>query len=197
MPAVPSRRGGSGVTEGFVMDRRMILTMMLCLGFFYIWAFVTGVGEAPTEEELEQRAAQESAPEPSADVPLIPPADTAEAPIPSAPAPAQPLVPDVPVRTTTFAACDATFTLTTDGGFLRDVALDNYTEAYEMTPLYSWIIGKVTGSGEGSWNPYGDPPGAQKVTTNYAQLLGMGSGNFESESPRVRILKQSATELVY
>lgn len=180
------------------MDRRMILTMMLCLGFFYIWAFVTGVGEAPTEEELEQRAAQDSISEPSADAPLIPPTpDTAEAPTPSVPVTPQPLVPEVPVRTTTFSACDATFTLTTDGGFLRDVALDNYTEAYEMTPLYSWIIGKVTGSGEGSWNPYGDPPGAQKVTTNYAQLLGMGSGNFESESPRVRILKQSETELVY
>ena len=52
--------------------------------------------------------------------------------------------------------------LTTDGGFLRDVALDNYTEAYEMTPLYSWLIGMVTGFEEGEWNPYGDQPGPQK-----------------------------------
>jgi len=96
-----------------------------------------------------------------------------------------------------FEACDTQFTLTTDGGFLRDVTLNNFTSAYEMTPLYSWIFGKVSGSSEGPWEPYGGAPGLQKISSEYAQLLGMGSGNLESNSPRVKIIKKSATELVF
>lgn len=186
------------------MDRRTILAMMLCLGFFYVWAFVTGTGEVDTDTDTDSVANLLDIKEVD-EKPVVPTTKEtqgvqSESPlVPSlvGETPSIPAEPVIPVKTTVFEACDAKFTLTTDGGFLRNVTLNNYTAAYTMTPLYSWLIGKVTGSEDGEWKPYGEAPGPYKMTTPYAQLLGMGSGSLESDSPRVRILKQSSTELVF
>ena len=182
------------------MDRRTILTMMLCLAFFYIWAFVTGFGEPPpgsdTDGSTEMAENTADATTPSVPTELTTESEQGTPDVPTTPV-VDEVTPQIPVKTVEWEACDTRFNLTTDGGFIQDVTLNKFTEAYEMTPLYSWLIGSVTGSGDSEWKPYGDSPGAQNIATQHAQLLGMGSGSLESSSPRVQIIKHTDTELVF
>jgi YidC/Oxa1 family membrane protein insertase len=174
------------------MDKRTLLAMMLCLGLFYVWAFVTGMGDTDNAPETDSvtELGENNGTSGQPDVvvensvnPLTPP-------------PAQPVVTEssIPVEIKEFQGCGANFHVTTDGGFFRDVSFQNYSAAYDMQPLYSWLFGFLSGSTEGSWKPYGDPPGPQIIATSSAQLLGMGSGELESPSPRVRIVQKSNKE---
>jgi len=180
------------------MDRRTILAIMLCLTLFYVWSFATGAGQLPTETDTDaSEDAVVDAQQPHAEPPETSVIPAATPPTGSDPNPMDATDESIEVKEIPFAACDAKGILTTDGGFLRSVTLDNYLQAYDMQPLYSWLWGKVSGGSSGGWLPYGEAPSNQMVATDSAQFLGMGSGEFESRSPRVRMVENSANRLVF
>ena len=68
-----------------------------------------------------------------------------------------------------------------DGGSLGNVELNDFSGAIEVTPIWSYVIGKVKGD-EGDWKPYGDDPGVQRLISERGQILAAGSSfDFEVE----------------
>jgi YidC/Oxa1 family membrane protein insertase len=139
-------------------NRRLFLTMALCLLIYSAWVWWRGPIKPP---------------EPAPEVAPVAAAPAAPVPAPVAPAPA-PEVPQPPATTLPFSACDASGSWTSAGGALRGVTLDHFEAPYTVTPIWTWVIGRATGSATGGWEPYGTTPGPGPVLT--ARALGFTPG---------------------
>ena len=157
------------------MDRRTLLAIVLSMAIYYAWMLVRGPQLQAESEALEAAEAAAVQVEPSAT------AQPAEEPVRQAP-----LVPqttDVPAQQSPFAMCGAQGTISSVGG-LSTVTLDNHLAPLEVQPLYTWIWGKVTGTVEGGWHPWGEvQPGRAEVLTKQARVLAIGSGAGPGTSP--------------
>lgn len=145
------------------MDRRTILAIVLALGTFLAW-------DAWMSWRYPDRNADAAqvAPVVPADAPLVAPVPVAALP---APVPASERV----VEKASFEACRTTTTVTTAGGVLQDVTLIDHQEPYHVTPIWTYAWERVRGVG-GHWKPFGDEPGVEKLLTEDAQVLAMGTG---------------------
>lgn len=177
------------------MDRRTLIAIVLFVGLWWAYFFVRPMlfpPEVPPAEtdavaqvdaagdgSADAAAAQQDGTDP--DEPRTEPA-----PAPPPPSPAV----QVPRETVPFQACEAAGTLTWDGGHLRGVELEEYEGPYEVTALYSYLFGLVTG-GDTNWQPYGGDPGRQRLGTESARFFGMGSGGFDADAADVVIEKQA------
>ncbi|MCA9494728.1 MAG: membrane protein insertase YidC, partial [Myxococcales bacterium] len=146
------------------MDRRTVIAVVLSLGIYYAWLGLRGKPE-PTDEQPLAETTEEPAPV-----------------VPVAPPPA-PVVSDVPLKTVDFEACGAQAKLTNDGGFLHDVTLPHELGPFHVTPIYTWVLGKVTGQSEGAWQPYGGDPGPAVLLHERATALRVGVGDGPTETP--------------
>lgn len=143
------------------MDRRTVIAVILSLVIWYGWLAIRG---KPTEEEV---------PVVSVETPVEPPGPA----VPVSPVPPAPVIEASEVQNLDFAACGGVGTLSTDeGGRLHDLKLTDHFAPYHMTPLYTWVVGRITGSLEGPWQPYGDPPGPAVVLSERSTALSTGVG---------------------
>jgi YidC/Oxa1 family membrane protein insertase len=145
--------------EGQSMDRRTLLAVGLCLAIYYTWF---GLRQATAPEGDTDSLVSEVQPAPAPVVaPVIP----------------VPELPDTPTETRDVTWCATDGFVTTDGGLARGLNFVNETAPYEVTPIYSWLFGLVTGSSEGSFSPYGPEPGPAQVLTEDAQAFSLGVGD--------------------
>ena len=49
--------------------------------------------------------------------------------------------------------------LSTDGGRIHELIVDEHTGPYQVQPLYRWVFGWVWGDSTWPWKPYGPEPG--------------------------------------
>ncbi|MEZ4238923.1 MAG: membrane protein insertase YidC [Myxococcota bacterium] len=164
------------------MDRRTMLAVLLSLGIWYGWIAVFGRQEPQTDAATD--AAQVDGVDGAATDGVDGAAATDGAPAPAlvAPAPAA-TEPAPPARTVPFTMCGTQGEVSTDGGRLHAVTLPDHTAAYHTMPLYRWIIGRVTGSVEGPWHPYGEDPGPAVLLSEQARTLSAGAGPVDATLP--------------
>lgn len=155
------------------MDRRTLLAMFLCISIYYGWLVLRGPLEIPEEVDLVEQQ--------------VPPAPV-PAPVPE-PAPEDEPAP--PLRDVPFRACEASGTWSTDGGVLRDLVLVDQEEPYEVTTLWAWLGGLVTGSGDAAWRPYGDAPGPARLLSPDALALSAGAGPLRQPAVRMEVVDDS------
>jgi len=187
------------------MDRRTMLAIVLFLGVWWAYFMVRPMifpPEVPPEGQVA--ADTDTAGDGTADAATDPDSGsqgsssdgaqgategTASDPVESAPAVT------VPERTITWTACGAETTLTSQGGYLRDAHLSEYEGPYDVTPIYMYVYGLVTG-GDTTWKPYGEPPGPQPLATKHARLFGMGTGDFDEPAADTTIQEQADGSVV-
>ncbi len=133
------------------MERRTLIFVFLSLTVWYTWLALF-----PPEIPVEQQASDAVASE-VADVP----------PVEAAPAPER----AVPQREVPVAICGSRGRWSNQGGGLRDLLLPDRRAPYEVTPIYSWILG-----GFGPWSPYGEEPGPARVVSERARTFTVGVG---------------------
>jgi YidC/Oxa1 family membrane protein insertase len=156
------------------MDRRTIIAVVLSLGIYYAWLAWRGPQQPPGE------------PAPG-DAPLV------DAPAPAAPAPAVE-APTGPAEILPFEVCGTTLGVSTDGGAITDVVLPDVAGPYAVTAWYEWIWGRISGSIEGPWLPYGPDPGPAHLLTPLARAVEVGVGA-DAAPPRLAVVTRDATSI--
>ncbi|MBX2797240.1 MAG: membrane protein insertase YidC [Myxococcales bacterium] len=149
------------------MDRRTLLAITLSIAIYYAWLSIRGPQLRAEQEAREAEAA--------AAAEQVEPADVVVPPVAPA-APSEPLLEEIPEREAPFDMCGAEATFSTSGG-LSGLTLREHQGPYAVQPLYSWLWGKITGSVEGGWHPWGPAePGPAEVVGEYGRALVVGTG---------------------
>lgn len=179
------------------MDRRTLIAVFALIGVYYAYFFVLRpmIYPEPEVAQVDTDAALTGG-DGSADVGEDPDTDVPDPTAPDeagaeAPAPAPSTVPE---RTVSFMACTAEAQVVSHGGALRDVEMSDWEGPYEVTAIYSYVWGLVSG-GESTWSPYGGDPGRKVIATDEARYLVMGSGDLGS-NPADVLVQESGDELV-
>jgi YidC/Oxa1 family membrane protein insertase len=148
------------------MDQRTLLAVVLSLAIWYGWllAFPPPEPEEVVEPEVPEETTTTS---------------TAEVPVETRPAE------DVDVELCTLAG-----KLNTAHGGLHDATLTDYTDRYEVVPLYSWIL---TGMGE-PWQPWGEEPGPVRLVGPEGSAWAAGAG--AESAGYTTVVENSSTSLV-
>lgn len=147
------------------MDRRTLLAVFLCVSIYYGWLMLRGPSAPPPQEG--PTTTDVAPPDPAAPVS---PAVT--------PAPVAPPMPDLPVRELPLQGCSATGHLSTRGGVLQDVTLVGHEEPYDVRPIWSWLVGLLTGQSSTPWKPYGEDPGPARLLSPDSLALAASTGPF-------------------
>lgn len=126
-------------------ERRALIAIVLCLVVFYVWSAFYGPKPPP-------RDATTAGTPVSADAAGSP--SSVAAPAPAA-APTGPCVEE----TIPFETSVTRFRVTTCGGAAQKLEMPSHQEAAKVTPWWTWIWGKVTGSEPGGWTPYEERDG--------------------------------------
>ena len=174
------------------MDKRTLLAIVLSIAVYYFYMMWVSSGPQPEVDTGQPEVAETDG--------AVVEAGTSDAessaPPPSEEPPA-PVVPSVvhPVRSISFAGCDATGNWTTESGSLNTMKLDNYRTPYETQALWSYLLGLVTG-GDTTWTPYGETPPNVEVASAQAQILAVGSGGLDTPSPSTEVVSESADSIV-
>jgi YidC/Oxa1 family membrane protein insertase len=166
------------------MDKRTLLALVLCTGvYFAYYMFFVRPGEGEiSENDVAALIGSDDAGSGSDIVQTDGGSDAGSlVDVPALPT-LLPVVPStVPDVVHSMSACQATSSVVSNGGYLRDISLDEWEAPYEVVPIYMWVYGLVTG-GDTTWHPYGEPPGVYKIATDQARFLGMGSGDLATAS---------------
>lgn len=164
------------------MDRRTLLAIVVFIGLYYAYVFVLRPVIYPDPPTVQPDAAAQVEGPAGSDGVVSGAEPVAAAPEPAAPepgpeAPVEPVVPAAPEHTVALESCAASGTISSKGGALHDITMDDWEAPYQVQPIYSWLLGLVTGSGDTNWKPYGEPPGERVVASSHARLLALGSGD--------------------
>lgn len=170
------------------MDRRTLIAIAAFIGLYWVYLFVfpmiwpaeEGVAETDVPAETADGVAEVGEPEPST------PAVDTPVPAPATPAPAPAAVPAI---TESVDLCGMDASVISTGGYLRDATLGEFEGPYDVTPVYSYVLGLFTGEGA-AWDPYGPPPGPQRVASEEARYLTMGAGTLQATPADVVIARQ-------
>lgn len=168
------------------MDRRTLLAVVLSVAIYYAWLAIRG-------PQLQQGAVEGGTDGPAEVVEAAPEPAVAPPPTP----PTAPIASDLPEEQVSFELCQATGTLSTTRG-VSSLVLKEHEGPYNVQPLYTWIWGKLTGSVEGGWSPWGDEPGAAEILSDKARGLTVGSGPGPGASApaQMAVVSNTPSELV-
>jgi YidC/Oxa1 family membrane protein insertase len=172
------------VNEGRSTERRALATLFACISIYYFWIIAFGpVGPAPIpEDQLEQAllgdAPVEAAKLEPANEGLAAQVEPSEEPPPTPPAQAEAY--DV-------SFCGMQGSVSSLGGGMSSVKLIHEKDAFQVTPIYSWLLGKVTGSIEGPYSPYGETPGPVTLVSAKGEALTLSSGTMSDKTPMTRV----------
>lgn len=146
-------------------EQRTLVAILLSLVVFWVWsAYFAPPPPPPAPAEVPAVA------EPS----VTPPTVTST--------PVQEEVPErsVPVRTDAVEAV-----LSSQGGVLRDIHLSQHPGALKVTPIWTWVIGKIKGNADEHWQPWGGDPGNEVLLSAESSLLAAGVGPFTEGAWRI------------
>jgi YidC/Oxa1 family membrane protein insertase len=194
------------------MDNRTLLAVILSITVYYTWYSIF-LPPAPIVDESNSVALSEGSEVlPSVAQPSSPSQGSggvsenkAAAPPVAAPTlaeeavaePAEPAIPQPPIKTVNFNGCETTGLWTTDGGGLSTQVMDNYRSTFEITPIYSWLWGSISGSASEGWKPYGEEPGPVVLLTEEANALVAGVGEGNQSSIRYELVSQTESSLEF
>ena len=177
------------MSDGRSTERRAIATLLACISIYYFWVIAFGpVGPEPIpEDQLEQvllgdPASGEETPTEQPDNPSTPAVATTQ----DAPAVAEFQKEVYPI-----SFCGMEGSVSSLGGGITNVKLVNEKDAFQVTPIYSWLLGKLTGSIEGPYSPYGETPGPVTLVSPTGEALALSSGVMFDRTPLTRV---SATD---
>ena len=157
------------------MDRRTVTAVVLSLFIYYGWLVIRGGPPVDTDADPAMVATA------VVDAPQV--------------APVVPVHTDIAVEQIPFESCGFEGVITNDGGGLRDITLPGSVGPYEVNPLYSWVLGLLTG-GETNWKPYGDDPGPEILIGPNALALSAGSGDPAAPPTRFQVVSHGADGVV-
>lgn len=123
-------------------DRRLMWALVLTMAVMYVWS----TWFAPPPPPAEQVAATAEGATATAETP------TAVAPATAAPT-ATPTE-SIPEARLTVSADGVVSSLDSRGGALTRATLSSYTTEPVVTPIWRWVMAKVTGPDPGEWQPY-------------------------------------------
>lgn len=152
------------------MDKRTVAALVSALAVYYLW--MTWVSANPS---------------PPAPIPEAPPV-AAPSQV-SAPQGAPAVATDTPAHGTTYKVCALEGELWSAGGGWRALTLHEHLGHYEVQPLWSWAVGKVTGE-SGPWLPYGPTPDPVRIVSDQGHFLEMGVGPLGDAAPSVSVQVQ-------
>ncbi len=157
-------------------NQRLFLAMALSLAIYGGWVWWRGPPPKP--------------PEPTP----VP----AEAQVAAAPAPVEavPPRPAAPLRELPFSACALSGQWSSEGPALRDLTLESVDAPYVVTPLWSWVLGLVTGNGLSPWVAYGGDTGPARLLSPEALGLIAGAGD-GATLPRYEVLESGPTTAAF
>lgn len=144
-------------------ERRAMLAIVLCLIVYFVWAAFFGP-KPPVE--VDAASAETPAAMPVAAAPEIP----SIAPVPSAPCVGE----AVTLGTSTQLRVD------TCTGNIVSLQLEDYQEAVTVTPWWTWVWGRVTGTTDGGWVAYGGEDGVMSLLGEGGDFLAAGRGPLTS-----------------
>jgi YidC/Oxa1 family membrane protein insertase len=159
-------------------DRRALLAVVLSLGVWLVWSAFFAPDTPPPVEEGDPVAV---APDGEPAAPITAPGAEPGAE-PAAPAAAPVAVGDtVPFHEVSGSGDGFASQITSTNGTLTNLLLDNYSESRTVTPLYAWVIDKVSGEDVDSWVPYAGGEAAHEVLSENGALLIAGGGAFDDD----------------
>ena len=145
------------------MDRRTVLAIVLMAAIWYGWLALRGPQLAP-EETAEAEVAETKEP-----------AEVETPAVANAPEEIEPAE-QLTEAMADFEFCGAVGKFSTERG-LHGVTLTEHEGPYLVQPLYSWVWGRLTGSVQGGWHPWGAaPPGSAEILSTEARALIAGAG---------------------
>ncbi len=148
-------------------EQRLMLAVFLSIAVYWIWTAFFLPPPAPPVVDAAVAAA-------SAEVTGTEPAEGVQTPAAS-PIPVVTAA-DLPERTLAFATDGLSTTLTSEGGGLSDVVIQGHRSPYEIQAIWNRLLGKVTGSAEGDWLPWGIEPGPERLISAEGVVLTGGAG---------------------
>lgn len=152
-------------------ERRVFLAIAVCLVATLIWLrFVNPPTPAPaaTEEPVAAATGEAPSPAPSAVTPS------------GAPSEAPPAATE-PACTDTLSSVQSPLALLQAGdcgGGLHEVEFPGRPAPLTVTPWWTWIFNKVTGSEPSGWHPYVDPEATESLLSAQGVLGYAGTGAF-------------------
>jgi len=161
------------------MDRRTALAIFLTVTIYYVWMMLRAP-EQPLDADgnpIEDGVTPDATPAPE--------------PPPPAPAAAPVAAAERPERVVPVDVCTLAGELTSHGGALRDVILPDQEGPLQVQPLYSWLWGQISGSADGAWKPWGDPPGPQRILTADALGLQVGAGPWSRGPAQLEVVSST------
>ncbi len=164
--------------RGF-MDKRTLLAVALALGIYYVWWWAFGPTPPPAGGADTGAVAEVEAPP---EAPLEPVAPQAQ--------PEPTMAQDLPLVELDYAACGFESQVSSRGGGLHSLILDEHESPYDVLPLWKWGYQQITGP-RGPWKPYGDPPGPAQLASDEATFLAVGTGDLDSAFPMLEVVEQS------
>jgi YidC/Oxa1 family membrane protein insertase len=166
------------------MERRKILSMVLLVILYYTWVMIKQPFAIPEEAAVDVADTEEAVANQALEDSVVPTAGTER--VPAVQTDSQ-----LPVRELPFTHCGVEGSWTTDGGGLRSLKLVDHQAPYTVMPLYSYVLGWVTGSVEGPWNPYGEEPGRVELLSDQALAFSPGSGDGNAAPVRMEVISES------
>jgi len=154
-------------------DRRALLAVVLSLGVWLVWsAFFAPEPPPPVADGAVD------APAAAADG-SSPPAVVAEVPA-AGPAPVA-VTETVPFHEVPAAGEGFSSRVTSTNGTLNTVLLSDYSEGRTVTPLYAWVMDKVSGEAESGWVPYAGGEAPHEVLGAKGAMVLAGAGAFDDD----------------
>lgn len=139
-------------------DRRVFLAIALIMVVYYLWVVFIQ-------------------PPPPAVAPPAPPVVTENVPAVTAPPTVQTLgLPVVPERQERVALAAVSASLHSRGGALGGATLDDYSTSPVTTAWWTWLVGRVTGRGDGGWLAYHGGGEPRPVLADVGRLALAGGG---------------------
>jgi YidC/Oxa1 family membrane protein insertase len=182
------------------MDNRTLLAVFLSITFYYTWYSIFGPTPQPVDVDVENKselvvedlilAKADGHVESNGSPSLTAPKTEEKAGSEAVPTKILP-----PIRTLPFKGCHSMSVLSTDGGGLHSLSLDNFRSQFEMTPIYSWLWGKVTGAEDGPWTPYGEEPDFEEILSDQARVFEAGSGEEIGKIIRYEVLNSTESSI--
>ena len=148
-------------------EPRAILAILLSLGVYWMWQMWFLPPPPPSSGE-EGVADVTPSVESTASAPAAVSSPTPISAVPES---------DLPVRTSSFSTETLAAEFTSEGGGLTEIEIKGHRGGYDVNPIWSHVIDRITGESD-TWVPYGEEPGVAYALTEKGLLVSAGGGPF-------------------
>ncbi len=156
-------------------DRRMLLAVVLSMGIVLLWTTFFAPEPPPPEEAGAEAPADGTDPATSGGAPVDP------VPLAAVESVTQPKGVRTAYHAVAVAGDGFRAEVSSTSGTVRNLELPAFHASKTVTPLHSWVIGKVTGDSAATWEPYAGGETPHQVFTEVGGLLLAGAGAIDDD----------------